>query len=73
MQNLLECLSRNAFVPERNESGPFVFSVDHCFGIKGQGTVMTGTVLQGSIKINDVRTKLNFNMIKKTLNFLQYD
>jgi len=25
---------------------PFLFSVDHCFPIKGQGTVLTGTVLQ---------------------------
>ena len=25
---------------------PFLFAVDHCFGIKGQGTVLTGTVLQ---------------------------
>jgi selenocysteine-specific translation elongation factor len=25
---------------------PFLFAVDHCFSIKGQGTVMTGTVLQ---------------------------
>ena len=35
--------------------GPFVFAVDHCFPIKGQGTVMTGTVLQGSTKIGEVR------------------
>jgi len=25
---------------------PFLFAIDHCFPIKGQGTVMTGTVLQ---------------------------
>ena len=30
-----------------------VFNVDHCFGIKGQGTIMTGTVLQGSLKVGD--------------------
>lgn len=28
-------------------------AVDHCFSIRGQGTVMTGTVLQGSLAIND--------------------
>lgn len=28
-------------------------SVDHCFSIRGQGTVMTGTILQGSLAIND--------------------
>lgn len=25
---------------------PFLFAIDHCFLVKGQGTVMTGTVLQ---------------------------
>lgn len=28
-------------------------AVDHCFSIRGQGTVMTGTILQGSLAIND--------------------
>lgn len=31
----------------------FLHCVDHCFSIKGQGTVLTGTVLQGSIKVGD--------------------
>ncbi len=28
--------------------GPFLLSIDHCFAIKGQGTVMTGTVMRVS-------------------------
>jgi selenocysteine-specific elongation factor len=32
----------------------FVFAVDHCFQVKGQGTVLTGTVLQGQIGVNEV-------------------
>ncbi|XP_057626218.1 selenocysteine-specific elongation factor isoform X2 [Chionomys nivalis] len=28
-------------------------SVDHCFSIKGQGTVMTGTILSGTISLGD--------------------
>lgn len=32
--------------PRPNTSGPLLFAIDHCFPIKGQGTVMTGTVLQ---------------------------
>lgn len=28
-------------------------AVDHCFSIRGQGTVMTGTILQGSLAVND--------------------
>ncbi|KAH8401252.1 hypothetical protein KR009_004055 [Drosophila setifemur] len=46
---------REAFYqPERNTSAPLLMYVDHCFGIKGQGTVCTGTLLQGSVKVNDV-------------------
>ena len=28
-----------------------VYAVDHCFAIKGQGTVLTGTVLQGTLRV----------------------
>lgn len=33
---------------------PFYFSIDHCFPIKGMGTVLTGTVLNGTIKVNEM-------------------
>lgn len=39
----------------RNIDDNFVFAVDHCFPIKGQGTVLTGTVLQGQISVNEVK------------------
>lgn len=51
---LIDTLKTNTFLPDRSSTGPFLFSVDHCFSIKGQGTIMTGTVLNGSVKINDV-------------------
>lgn len=31
--------------------GPFLFAVDHCFAVKGSGTVLTGTILSGSIQV----------------------
>ncbi|CAI5500685.1 unnamed protein product [Closterium sp. Naga37s-1] len=37
----------------RSTEGPFLFAIDHCFPIKGQGTVMTGTVLRGHVAVND--------------------
>ena len=37
----------------RVTAGPFQFAIDHCFSIKGQGTVMTGTVLAGQVKVTD--------------------
>lgn len=32
----------------RKVEGKFLMSVDHCFPVKGHGTVLTGTVLQAS-------------------------
>jgi len=53
ISELAAALMRFAAVPVRSPKDPFLFAVDHCFPIKGQGTVMTGTVLRGSVKIGD--------------------
>ena len=34
-------------------TGPFKFAIDHCFAIRGQGTVLTGTALSGTAKVGD--------------------
>ena len=54
IDKLIEVLTQHVFIPERDSKGSFIFSVDHCFPIRGQGTVMTGTVLSGSVTVNDV-------------------
>mmetsp|Transcript_10918 Transcript_10918/g.32591 ORF Transcript_10918/g.32591 Transcript_10918/m.32591 type:complete len:694 (-) Transcript_10918:28-2109(-) len=51
---LVETLRRRSKPPRRDEAGPFFFAVDHCFPIRGQGTVVTGTALRGHVKVNDV-------------------
>jgi len=38
----------------RDITSPFLMAVDHCFTIKGQGTIVTGTILQGVVAISDV-------------------
>ncbi|XP_070277687.1 selenocysteine-specific elongation factor isoform X1 [Myotis yumanensis] len=53
ISELIELLTSQISIPTRDPSGPFLMSVDHCFSIKGQGTVMTGTVLSGSISLGD--------------------
>ena len=47
LEELIGILRRMTSLPDRNVTGDLLFSVDHCFNIRGQGTVMTGTVLQG--------------------------
>jgi selenocysteine-specific elongation factor len=45
--NLLKSIEIN-----RDRSNDLIIPIDHYFPIKGIGTVITGTILQGSIKIN---------------------
>lgn len=37
----------------RDIKSPFIFAFDHCFLIKGSGSVLSGTILQGTVKVND--------------------
>ena len=62
---LIETIKSYLTIPSRSSEGPFVFAVDHCFGIKGQGTVLTGTCLAGSVGINDVVEISNLKIEKK--------
>jgi len=43
-------------IPDRSlgTKKPFMFSIDHCFQIKGQGTIITGTCLAGQAKVGDI-------------------
>lgn len=50
LTDLVEVLKSKLVIPKRDPTGPFMFSFDHAFPIKGQGTVLTGTVLAGSVK-----------------------
>jgi selenocysteine-specific elongation factor len=51
---LVDALQRELPTPKRGTSDTFYFSIDHCFAIRGQGTVLTGTVLSGHIEVNQL-------------------
>jgi selenocysteine-specific elongation factor len=56
VDGLIELLHSKIQPPTRDQISKenFHFAIDHCFPIKGQGTVMTGTCLSGSAKVNDI-------------------
>ncbi|KAH8052197.1 hypothetical protein JL722_10297 [Aureococcus anophagefferens] len=54
LEGLVETLRRRARMPSRDVEGPFFFAIDHCFPIRGQGTVVTGTALRGACAVNDI-------------------
>jgi selenocysteine-specific elongation factor len=52
-------------IPIRDLSAPFYFAVDHCFAIKGHGTVLTGTVLSGQVAVHDTIELPDLQELKK--------
>ena len=44
---------------------PLLFAVDHCFSIRGQGTILTGTVLQGQVTVGQTVELPAQRLVKK--------
>ena len=65
LDNLVNIIKAESYVPKKIVDAPALFAVDHCFSIKGQGTVMTGTVLQGRIKVGDTLEIPSLGVSKK--------
>lgn len=49
-RHLKEVLLDQIVLPERQADQKFLYLIDHCFKIKGKGTVVTGTVVEGRVK-----------------------
>uniref|UniRef100_A0A1A9VU31 Tr-type G domain-containing protein n=1 Tax=Glossina austeni TaxID=7395 RepID=A0A1A9VU31_GLOAU len=54
IQELLNGMKNEIHIPVRLPEKPLVMYIDHCFSIRGQGTICTGTIVQGQLKINDL-------------------
>lgn len=65
IKELINLLCEHVFIPKRSPEGPFMFAVDHCFSIRGQGTVMTGTVIQGNVAVNHTVEIPSMKLTKK--------
>jgi elongation factor Tu len=50
---LLDALDSYIPVPERDNDKPFLMPVEDVFSIKGRGTVATGRIERGVVKMND--------------------
>ena len=55
IDDLITAILQQVEIPDRNRGAAkdFLFAIDHCFQIKGKGTVVTGTVLAGQTAIGD--------------------
>ncbi|MCD6436589.1 MAG: selenocysteine-specific translation elongation factor, partial [Clostridiales bacterium] len=54
MSLLADTIDKETFsIAEHNDNAPFRLNVDRVFTMKGHGTVVTGTLLEGTISINE--------------------
>jgi elongation factor Tu len=53
IQELMDALDNYVPLPKREEDKPFLMSVEDVFSIKGRGTVVTGRIERGKVKVGD--------------------
>jgi elongation factor Tu len=53
IQELMEALDSYVPIPVREHDKPFLMSVEDVFSIKGRGTVVTGRIERGVVKVGD--------------------
>ncbi|HWP37287.1 MAG TPA: elongation factor Tu [Gemmatimonadales bacterium] len=64
---LLDALDAYIPVPEREVDKPFLMPVEDVFSITGRGTVATGRIERGRIKVNEEVELVGFGADKKTV------
>jgi elongation factor Tu len=67
IEKLLEALDSYIPEPVRDIDKPFLMAVEDVFSIKGRGTVATGRIERGIVKVNDEVQIIGFRETKKTV------
>jgi len=66
IENLLAALDSEIPEPTREVDKPFLMAVEDVFSIKGRGTVATGRIERGIIKVNDEVEIIGFDKLTKS-------
>jgi elongation factor Tu len=53
LDELLETMDKYFIIPERPVDKPFLMPIEDVFSISGRGTVVTGAIAQGKVKVGD--------------------
>jgi elongation factor Tu len=67
IEELLAALDKNIPVPKREIDKPFQMPVEDVFSITGRGTVATGRIDRGKVKVGDEVEMVGFGTDKKTV------
>ena len=65
--NLMDACDTYIPIPERNADKPFLMPVEDVFSITGRGTVATGRVERGTLKLNEEVELIGLGVHKKTV------
>ena len=66
IQELMDAIDTWIPEPEREIDKPFLMSIEDVFSIKGRGTVATGRIERGKVKVGDKVDIVGFNPTKET-------
>jgi elongation factor Tu len=67
IDDLLAALDSYIPLPQREVDKPFLMAVEDVFSIKGRGTVATGRIERGVVKINDEVEIIGFDKLSKSV------
>jgi len=67
IEDLMSALDEEISEPKREIEKPFLMSIEDVFSIKGRGTVVTGRIDQGIVKVNDEVEIVGIRPTKKTV------
>jgi elongation factor Tu len=67
IENLIAALDSEIPEPQREVDKPFLMAVEDVFSIKGRGTVATGRIERGIVKVNDEVEIIGFDKQSKTV------
>lgn len=67
IKNLLKALDSHIPLPKRELDKPFLLAIEDVFSITGRGTVVTGKIERGSIKVGDTVEIIGFNTVKTSV------
>ncbi len=67
VQELVAALDSEIPEPERDVDKPFLMAIEDVFSIKGRGTVATGRIERGVVKVNEEVEIIGFADTKKTV------
>jgi len=64
---LMDALDNYIPMPDRPADLPFLMAIEDVFGIKGRGTVVTGRIERGTVKVNDEVEIVGIRETRKTV------